>query len=155
MIGRLKNVIKAGKQCPHCGRFVARDIVCGAIVAREDEVLLIKRGIEPEIGKWALPGGYLSWNEKAEEAVVREVKEETGYDVKIRNFLGVYSDPHRIPRENLQNVGLIYVCKLLSEENSGYDHEILDSKWFGFNNLPLPLAFDHEKIIEDYKKQVD
>lgn len=152
MIGRLKNVVEMGKQCSHCGRFVARDIVCSAILVKGNKVLLVKRGIEPEIGKWALPGGYLSWNETVEEAIIREVKEETGYDIKIRNFLGIYSDPNRIPGENLQNVGLMFVCELISEENSGHDNETLDLKWFDLKKIPQRLAFDHNEVLERFRR---
>ncbi len=53
----------------------------GAVVVREGEVLLIRRGKEPALGRWSVPGGAVRWGERLEEAVVRETREETGVDV--------------------------------------------------------------------------
>ncbi len=146
-------MIKKGEKCPTCGRHVARDIVCSGIVVKDNKVLLIIRGINPEIGKWALPGGYLSWNETAEEAVVREVKEETGIDTKVKRLSSVNTDPHRIPSEDLQNVGLFYELEPLSFELSKQDKEVEDVKWIDLDDIPLDLAFDHNNVLEDFNKR--
>lgn len=141
--------VKKGEKCPTCGRYVSRDIVCSGIVIYDNKLLLIKRGINPEIGKWALPGGYISWDETAEEAVVREVKEETGIDAKVKKLLSVNSSPDRIPGENLQNVGLFYVLEPLSFDLKKQDGEIEDVKWFDLDKIPI-LAFDHNRVINDF-----
>ena len=55
----------------------------GAIILKDDKILLVKRGAEPGIGKWSIPGGSMEFGETMEEAVKREVKEETGLDVEV------------------------------------------------------------------------
>ncbi|MEO0206932.1 MAG: NUDIX hydrolase, partial [candidate division WOR-3 bacterium] len=70
--------------------------VAGFIMNSNDEILLIKRGAEPEKGKWALPSGFIEPNETPEQAVLRELKEETGLNGIIKKMLGVYVEPTRI-----------------------------------------------------------
>lgn len=145
-------MVNRGEKCPTCRRYVARDVVCSGIIVNDNRVLLIKRGIGPEIGKWALPGGYLSWNETGEEAVAREVKEETGLDTKVTSFLRVYTEPNRIPSEDIQNVGLFYILKPLSFVLAKQSGEIQDIKWCSLSKIPTNLAFDHNKVLEEYLK---
>jgi ADP-ribose pyrophosphatase YjhB (NUDIX family) len=68
---------------------------CNCVVLNEDrdEVLLIRR---TDNGRWAVPGGALDAGESVLEACVREAKEETGLDVEITRFVGIYSDPNRL-----------------------------------------------------------
>lgn len=134
------------KPCPHCGQRKQRAITIDALISKENKILLIKRNNEPFKGSWAIPGGYIDWDETAEEALKREVKEETGLDVTEITFFDVYSDPKRDPR---QNITLVYQIETDGEPKAGDDAKEL--KWFDFHNLP-ELAFDHEKIIENYIK---
>lgn len=60
-----------------------------AIILRGDEILLIKRGAEPNIGKWSVPGGSIELGETLEEAVRREVREEIGLEIKVGKLAGV------------------------------------------------------------------
>lgn len=67
----------------------------GAVVVHEGRVLLIRRGKEPLRGRWLVPGGTVEWGETLEEAVVRELKEETGLLVRPRELLAVLDRIHR------------------------------------------------------------
>jgi 8-oxo-dGTP diphosphatase len=60
-----------------------------AIILRGDEILLIRRGCEPGIGKWSVPGGSVEIGETLEEAVKREVREETGLEIEVGELAGV------------------------------------------------------------------
>lgn len=151
MIGRPTGKVQNSNRCPYCGRFVARDIVCTGIVIKDSKILLVKRSIDPESGKWALPGGYLSWDETTEEGVIREIREETGIDVKIVKLLGVYSGPHRVKTEALQNVAIIYLTEPVSDKVASALDEVEKVDWVNLDSIP-ELAFDHNKMIEDYKK---
>jgi mutator protein MutT len=66
----------------------------GAVVVHEGRVLLIRRGKEPLRGRWLVPGGTVEWGETLEQAVVREVEEETGLVVRPRELLVVLDRIH-------------------------------------------------------------
>ncbi len=116
------------------------------ILEIDGRILLVQRGREPFKGKWALPGGFVEYGERTEDAVLREFEEETGLKVAVREILGVYSDPERDPRGH--TVSIVYILeKKGGELKAGDDASI--AKFFTLNNLP-PLAFDHEKIVRDF-----
>lgn len=69
-------------------RYPERPMVgVGAVIFRRDEVLLVRRGREPACGKWSLPGGLVELGESLEEAVRREVREEVGLEVTVRDLV--------------------------------------------------------------------
>ena len=115
----------------------------------KEEILLIKRKNEPFKGYWALPGGFLEYGkETLEQAGKRELEEETCLktETKYLELLGAYSSPDRDPRGHV--ISHIYVViKYLGEAKANDDAK--DLNWFSKNNLPK-LAFDHNKILEDY-----
>jgi len=55
----------------------------GALILKDGKLLLVKRGAEPGFGKWSIPGGLVELGETVQEAMVREVKEEVGFDVEV------------------------------------------------------------------------
>ena len=116
----------------------------GAII-KKGEILLIKRKNEPFKGKWALPGGFVEYGEKVEDAVIREIKEETGLITKIKEIIGIYSDPNRDPRGHI--VTIVFLLDIINGKLKGGD-DAIEAKFFNINNLP-ELSFDHNKIIED------
>jgi len=63
----------------------------GALVEKDGQVVLIRRGVEPKAGYWSLPSGYVEADELAEAAAVREMEEETGLEIEVDDLLGVYS----------------------------------------------------------------
>jgi 8-oxo-dGTP diphosphatase len=121
-----------------------------AVITDGLRVLLVKRGEEPFKGEWALPGGFIEYGEMAEEAVVREVKEETGLDVKASKLIGAYSDPKRDPRGH--TVTIAYICEPKAAGKKPLaGGDAAEAWWWPLDGLPK-LAFDHAGIIEDAKK---
>ncbi len=143
--------IGKGEFCEECKRYNARHVTVEGVVVREGKILLIRREMEPEAGKWALPGGYLDWDETLEEGVLRELNEETGLEGKVMGLIGVYSKLDR-SKDGRQNVGHAFEVEADGEAITG--DEVVEVKWFGFSELPELIAFDHQEIIEDYLKTV-
>jgi 8-oxo-dGTP diphosphatase len=114
------------------------------------EVLLIRRGAEPFRGRWALPGGFVEEGERPEAAARRELREETGLEPSGRHVqLGAYAEPGRDPRGWI--VTAVYSVQLAPDEDAmvaGGD-DAAEAAWFPVAVLPLPLAFDHERIVAD------
>ena len=115
------------------------------IVLKDGEILLVKRKKQPFDNMWALPGGFVNYGEKTENAVIREMFEETGLKTKINHLVGVYSDPNRDPRGH--TVSIVYVLDICNGELKSGD-DSCDVKFFDLKNLP-DLSFDHECIIKE------
>ena len=108
-------------------------------------IVLIKRK-NPPFG-FALPGGFVDYGERVEEALIREMKEETNLDVKIQRLLGIYSNPNRDPR--LHTASAVFVCKANELPKAGDDAK--DVIIFKLEEIPWnELVFDHRKILEDF-----
>ena len=124
--------------------------VDGAIL-KDKKILLIKRKNDPYKGKWALPGGFVEYGEKVEDTAAREVYEETGLKTKIRDIIGIYSDPNRDPRGHI--VTIVYLLDIQGGKLIGSD-DASDAKFFDLKNLP-DLSFDHDTIIKDVIRRVE
>jgi 8-oxo-dGTP diphosphatase len=110
-------------------------------------LLLVERGRDPYKGKFALPGGFVEYGETVESAVVRELEEETGLKAKVLDIFGVYSDPNRDPRGH--TVTIVYLMEYQGGEPKGND-DAAAARFFPIDRLP-PLAFDHDRIVEDFR----
>ncbi len=82
------------KACTRCGfvLFPGPKLVAGCFVIDTGRVLLLRRGIEPAVGKWTFPGGYVDFGENSADAAVRETREEVGMRVALGALLGVFTD---------------------------------------------------------------
>jgi 8-oxo-dGTP diphosphatase len=116
----------------------------------DNKILLIKRNTRPFVGFWALPGGRMDPGETIEQTVVREVKEETGLDVKIVKVVGEYMEKGVREDIDYEYYPTCFVVEPVGGELKKQDSEIQEMKLFGLDALPKPLAFVHEKMLEDY-----
>jgi 8-oxo-dGTP diphosphatase len=119
-----------------------------AIVVKDGSILLVKRGRPPFEGLHALPGGFVEDGETVEKAVARELLEETGITAKIERLLGIYSEPGRDPRGH--TVSAVFVMRYESGEAAGGD-DAAAAVWLPLNRLPIQMAFDHARIISDFR----
>lgn len=134
-------------QCEECQwRYYHNPLpaVAAFVQNEKDEILLIKRGVEPQKGKWALPSGFIEQTELPEEAVIRELKEETGIRGSVQKLLGVHIEPTEVYGNVL----------LLGYEISpvGYKprpkSDTQEVRFFPLNKLPnIPFA-SHRAIIK-------
>lgn len=136
--------------CKECGRYKSPYVAVDGIVQKDGKVLLIKRGnsAEPFYRSYALPGGFVEFNEQTEKAVEREIWEETGLKTKVNKLIGVYSHKDRDPRGHI--IGIAYSLEVISGKLRT-SNEAKELKWFDFDKLPK-LAFDHADIINDFRQ---
>ncbi len=119
-------------------------------IVREESILLVKRGHDPYKGSWVFPGGFIEYGETAEAAAVREVMEETGVRIRLRDILGVYSAPDRDPRKHVLSV--VFVGEYVSGHPIGGD-DAAEAKWFEIKEAEtMDLGFDHGLILRDLKR---
>jgi 8-oxo-dGTP diphosphatase len=124
--------------------------VAAIIKNDEDKILLTRRNVEPFKDQWCLPGGHIDDNEKTLDAVIREVKEETGLDFEAE-FFG-YAD-EVIPKFNWHAVVIVFTGKGTGEL-AAQEGEVADIAWYSLSKArSLPLAFVHNKILEEYASQ--
>ena len=136
--------LSKNKFCSTCGRYANRGVSVDAVIIKDNQVLLIQRGVEPNKGFWGTPGGYVGWDESTEDAVQREVKEETNLTVTKMRLIEVNSNPKRHPK---QVINFVYRVEVKDGEVKHGD-DAFDAKWFLLKNLPEEMALDHRKNIE-------
>lgn len=124
---------------------VTADVIIELVDRDARPIVLIERR-NPPYG-WALPGGFVDLGETIEQAAVREAREETSLEVELQSLLGIYSDPARDPRGH--TLTGVYVARARGVPRAADDAKHLDI--FGVDALPSPLAFDHGRILEDYR----
>lgn len=125
------------------------------VFSREEtglSVLLIERVNEPFKGCWAFPGGFMDMDEDAEACAIRELKEETGLEIRSMKQVGAFTEVNRDPRG--RTVSIAFYAVIEKSEVKGSD-DAAQARWFPIDSVP-PLAFDHEEILrmalEEIKK---
>ena len=135
-------------RCPHCDqtldRFDQPRLTVDAVVFNPaGEILLIERGHPPP--GWALPGGFVDAGETLQEAVIRELREETALSARSASQFFTYSDPVRDPRHH--TVSTVFLVEADGIPRGGDDART--ARFFPLEELPAPIAFDHRSVLED------
>lgn len=93
--------------CPNCGHTVFFDpkVAVVLFIVRDDAVLLVRRANDPAQGQWALPAGFVDYDEGPQVAAAREVREETGLEVEVGALIDVL---HRPDDEGLADIVIAY-----------------------------------------------
>jgi 8-oxo-dGTP diphosphatase len=125
--------------CPRCGavHWIDPKLAAGCLIVRDGRVLLVKRAIDPGIGRWTFPGGHVDRGETIEQAALRETREECGANAVIADLLGLFSYPGR------PVVIAVYRAELSDGSPEPYaGDETLEVGWFTSEDVQsLPLAF--------------
>lgn len=130
---------KLRRVCPSCGfvHFQDPKVAVVAFIEKDERVLLVQRAMNPERGKWALPAGYVDYGEDPQQAVIREVNEETGLEIEVTRLIDVEGGPGTFGA----SIVIIYAASVLNGVARPQDdaNAVL---WYAASD-PLPeLAFD-------------
>ncbi len=135
--------------CEQCSFIFYQDpkVVAGTICMVDGGVVLLRRGIEPAMGKWVFPGGYVDRGESTTEAAVRETREESRLEVETRSLLGVYSYP------GSPNVIIVYVADVVGGALAAGD-ESTEAAAFPLSGIPWDeLAFPSTvQALRDFER---
>lgn len=125
---------------------VTVDIVIFTVHEGRLKILLVKRGMPPFKGSFAIPGGFVHDKESLDQAALRELQEETGVSNVYLEQLYSFGDPARDPRGHIVTVAYF---ALISADRAPLtaSGDVTEARWFSVNDLPQ-LAFDHSKIVK-------
>jgi 8-oxo-dGTP diphosphatase len=135
--------------CPNDDFVLWRDpkVATAVVVEADGGIVLGRRAIEPALGSWCLPGGFVNDDEGPVDAAVRECLEEIGAEVEVTGLVGVY---HIAKRGAPSMVGIGYRARLIDGARISAGQEMLELKVFGLDELP-ELAFpSHQQIVSDF-----
>jgi 8-oxo-dGTP diphosphatase len=135
--------------CSGCGfvGYLHPKVVAVTIAVRDGRVLLTRRAIEPALGLWTFPGGYVDWGEDIATAARREMREEVGLDLEPAGLLGVYSYPGAPVV-----IVAYYVTVPAGLEAKPDVHEVSEAQYFTREEIPWDaLAFRSTRdALEDW-----
>ncbi len=129
------------------------------LISKDDnsKILLVRRKNDPFKGMLSIPGGFINEGETAEDAMTREAKEETSLVVEPIAILGVYSNPHRDPR--MHTISVTFITRIVQGNEDARD-DAAALQWINAEDeldsliQSRQIAFDHSKILNDYKKWI-
>ena len=144
---------KLRKRCLNCGWTYYRNpvpAVACVVLNEKNEILIIKRLIEPKAGVWALPSGYIEINQSPEEAAVDEMLEETGLEGRVQKFLGFYDGTSPF-YEKVLSLGFLLE---ITGGNLQARDDAAEAKFVPFEQLPK-LAFSaHEYFVKMIREEL-
>ncbi|HJM66842.1 MAG TPA: NUDIX hydrolase [Candidatus Thalassarchaeaceae archaeon] len=138
--------------CSSCGNdpWPKPSLAVDAVVTRENgnEVLLIRRGNNPWKGSWAFPGGFVELGENPLDAVLRELKEETGVIGTNPEILSVRGDPERDPRKHI--VSIFYRVHVEGDSIPCAGDDAEHAEWIEVKKaIEEGMAGDHVDVLRD------
>jgi len=133
--------------CSECAFIFYQDpkLVACSVVELDHKIVLLRRAIDPQKGKWVMPGGYVDRGEEVEAAALRETDEECGLKIRIKNLLGVYSYPGHLV------VVVTYMTEYLSGSlvlgDESLEVGLFSPEEIPWNDLAFPSTVD---ALKDY-----
>ncbi len=128
------------------GPMVTVDAVVFRRAGGQTQVLLINRGHEPYKGKWAVPGGFIEIDEELEDAVARELQEETGLTGVRLEQMRTFGRCGRDPRGRQISIAFTGLATE-GHDNIRAGDDAAKAQWFDVEKLPEDMAFDHDEMI--------
>jgi 8-oxo-dGTP diphosphatase len=134
--------------CEACGYVYFHDPKVAAVVfiTRGGEVLLVRRRVDPEAGKWALPAGFIDYDEAPDAAAVREVREETGLEVRITRLIDVLGP---MPDSGAASILILYEAAVSGGTLTPQD-DADQAAFFAPQDIPYgEIAFASTRLLLD------
>ncbi len=132
--------------CPRCGyvQYLNPSPAAAAVIRRGDEICLVRRKFPPKQGQWTLPAGFMEYDEDPETTVIREVKEETGLDVRVT---GLFAAHQGILPPDRPVVLIVYAVERIGGSLMAGD-DAAEVGFFPLAEPPGPIAFAaHRKVL--------
>jgi ADP-ribose pyrophosphatase YjhB (NUDIX family) len=137
-------------ECPECG-FVAyanpKPTATALCLDAEGRVLLGRRAVEPFLGAWDLPGGFVEEGEHPRDALRRELREETGLEVEPLDFFGVWLDWYGGESTAQSTLNLVWTARPVGGRPVPAD-DVAELRWFALDELPLPEECAFEMVAD-------
>ena len=135
--------------CPACGFIHFRDpkLAVGALMVEDGRVLLVRRGVIPRKGYWAMPSGFVEYDEQPRPALAREIREETGLEAAVGRVIDVYpiAAPHK------KGVFLLFEARVTGGELRPGD-DVSEARWFSVDDIPWEeMAFPQLKEVLNHE----
>jgi NAD+ diphosphatase len=138
-------------ECPVCGLHhyaTSKPTASGLVVDDLGRLLLARRAVQPDEGKWDLPGGFLDEGEHPRDALQRELREETGLEVEPLEFFDVVVDRYGDDEDAQHTLNLYWTCRVVSGTAAAAD-DVAELRWFEREDLPPreDLAFRNNDVV--------
>ena len=131
--------------CPACDHTVFFDpkVAVAVCILQDDSILLVRRARDPMRGLWAMPAGFMDYDEDPQAAARREVLEETGLEVRIERLLDVFHTPND---GGLANIVIVYAARVIGGDMQAAD-DADDVAWFSRQAVPEVAFLPSQTII--------
>ncbi|MEE9443125.1 MAG: NUDIX hydrolase [candidate division Zixibacteria bacterium] len=144
---------KVRPHCKSCGFIYYQNPApgAGAVIVKDNAILLVKRSINPGLGDWCIPAGFMEWDEHPQQTAIREIKEETGLDISIQSMFDIFMGMDD-PRTHAVLIILYYGEVVGGKLTPGDDAS--EAAYFDFKNTPDNIAFQaHRDALALYRKR--
>lgn len=144
--------------CPACS-FVAyanpAPTACALVVDGDGRLLLARRAYDPDAGLWDLPGGFIEEDEEPLDALVRELREETGLEIEPLEHLGIWTDRYGDDPGAARTLNLYWTARVVGGKERA-DDDVSELGWFAPADLPPPaqLAFRNVALVIDAWRRI-
>ena len=142
---------KLRRLCNTCGfvHFHDPKVAVVVFITQDEKVLLVKRAVDPERGKWALPAGYVDYGEDPRQAAQREVREETGLEIRITRLIDVLGpDSGAPPREERAGIVIMFEGQVVGGTLKAQD-DVEQAVFFAPDEIPVDeiAAFESTHLL--------
>lgn len=136
--------------CPNCG-FVHYENPTPTVQAwidRDGSYLALRRDEEPLKGEWNMPGGFVEVGEQGDEAIVREVSEETGLEIEVVELIGIFDSTYGEGADSKPIFDVAYRCRMVGEKTElEVSDESSEARWFPLAEFPQPAFAGERKAL--------